>query len=306
MSKYAISKEFSKYEHMKYPLIRPLFAVFNPIAKKARPKSDATIKIKQQIIKGYKQKEIELLIFEPKGLKDNVPCLVYFHAGAFLIQAAPYHYALAKEYAKRAKCKVVFVDYRLTTKYSFPVPIEDCFSAYKWVVEEAATLHIDRKKIAVGGDSAGGNLAAAVTLMVRDRLNIRPCFQMLIYPVIDRRMQTESMKKYTDTPMWNSKLSKKMWAMYLPNSSIEQIAYASPIEAASLSNLPNAYIETAEFDSLHDEGINYAKALQKAGNRVDLYETKGTMHGFDIVWNSNIVRECVTRRIEALQAAFAE
>ena len=237
-------------------------------------------------------------------MRNTSPVVIYFHGGGFIYKAAPYHYKLVKEYCVKTPCKVLMVDYRLTTQNSFPVPANDCYSALKWLVENADNLKIDKSKIVIAGDSAGGNLAAAVTLMARDNKLIFPCGQMLIYPVIDRRMKTQSMNKYTDTPIWNSRLSKKMWELYLPNSNAENIEYASPIEAPNLSGLPNTYIETAEFDCLHDEGMEYAKALKAAGNAVFLNETKNTIHGFDMASKSRVVIDSIEKRIQFLQNLF--
>ena len=131
-----------------------------------------------------------------------------------------------------------------------------------------------------------------------------PLFQLLIYPVTDRRMQTESCKKFTDTPMWNSKLSEMMWHNYLQEDNPSNIAYASPMEADSFEGLPDAYVETAEFDCLHDEGIAYAEALRKAGAAVEINETKGTMHGFDIVRNAPTTQKAVAKRIEYIRSRF--
>ena len=220
--------------------------------------------------------------------------------------AAGYHYRLAKEYALRARCCVLFVQYRLAPRYPYPIPAEDCFAALQWTLNNALRLGISEEKIAIGGDSAGGALAAAASLMARDRLGYKPRFQLLIYPVTDRRMQTESMRLYHDTPMWNSALSRMMWDAYLPFPSWGNIAYASPAEAASLADLPPAYVEVAEFDCLRDEGIAYARALREAGVEVALCRTKGTMHGYDIAADSRTARIAAARRVKYMKEKFAD
>jgi len=118
------------------------------------------------------------------------------------------------------------------------------------------------------------------------------------------RQITESIKDYTDTPMWNSKLNEKMWKLYLKDGVHTNREYACPMEATSLENLPDSYIEVSEFDCLRDEGINLAEALQKNGIHVELYKTIGTVHGFDIAEKSEIVYQSVARRIEALKKVF--
>lgn len=307
MKRYPIHKDFSLYTMM-YPPINRVTLPLVRFAASLLPKntaSDSMITITKAKIPVGDGDCISALWYSPVTVNDHAPCLIYYHGGGFMLEAAPYHYILAREYAVRAGCKVLFVAYRLAPEYPFPIPVEDCFSALKWVTENAQLYGIDIARIAVGGDSAGGNLAAAVTLMARERISIPLCGQMLIYPVIDRRMKTESMRKFTDTPMWNSKLSKKMWKYYLPKIHSGNIGFASPIEADSLENLPNAYIETAEFDCLHDEAVQYANALENAGVSVVLRHTQGTMHGFDIALNSEIVEKCINSRILYLKQVFS-
>ena len=256
-------------------------------------------------IVSYDGNLISVRVFSPSSKEAQLPCLVYFHGGGFLIPAAPYHWKLANLYALKTPCKVVFVDYRLAPQYPFPTGLMDCYSALQWVDKNAVLLGIDRNRIAIGGDSAGGNLAAAVALMARDRGGVSPCFQMLIYPVTDRRMQTASMQEFSNTPMWNSTLNRRMWELYLPTAP-EPPDYASPMEAPSLEGLPPAYLETAEIDCLRDEGIAYSEALQQAGVPVTLHQTKGTLHGFDMTLHSPIVKVCIEERVKALRNAFSQ
>lgn len=303
MGKYAISRQF-------YP-----FAMFQPPVRNADMAAfmgaflrvpgwlmrEDGLHVQRREIPGYKGEPIEVLILEPEGAENAKNCLVYFHGGGFLFPAAGYHYRLAVRYAKETPCKVVFVQYRLTPKHPFPVPAEDCYAAFRWAKENLNCTHF-----AVGGDSAGGALAAAVAQMCRDRLGHCPLFQLLVYPVTDRRMDTESNHRFTDTPMWNSKLSEKMWEAYLPDPTTPNIAYASPMEAESFADLPPAYVETAEFDCLHDEGLAYAEALRAAGVSVWVNETLGTVHGFDIVQKAPITQAAVAARIDYMREIFYE
>lgn len=303
--RYEISRDFKYIRLMTFPIVK----AFAPFAEHILGglfkinHSDDDVNVTRHTI-GVGNGSIKALFYEPKNCKNTSPVVIYYHGGGFVYKAAPYHYRLVKEYSVKTPCKVLMVDYRLTTQNSFPVPVNDCYSALKWLVENAKNLGIDSSRIAIAGDSAGGNLAAAVTLMARDNKLIDPCGQMLIYPVIDRRMKTPSMLKYTDTPIWNSRLSKKMWWLYLPDNNAENIEYASPIEAQNLSDLPDTYIETAEFDCLHDEGVEYAEALKDAGNTVFLNETKNTIHGFDMASKSQIVIDSIDKRIKFLQNLF--
>ena len=205
-------------------------------------RSDEAVRVTQYEIAGYKDAKLTTYVIEPRECKGELPCMVYYHGGGFLLRASGAHYKIAKWYAERVKCKVVYVDYRLAPNDPFPIPVEDCYCAYQWTVENAGRLGIDKNRIVIAGDSAGGNLAASVTLMRNDRKKQLPSGVMLIYPVTDRRMETKSMKQYTDTPVWNAKLSKMMWDAYLVDDRVADIKYASPAEADTLSCFPDTYM----------------------------------------------------------------
>lgn len=304
--KYSINKEFLPYSLFAPPIRNAKVAGFLGSMMKT-PRwlwHDREVTVTKNSIKSYDGKEIELLVFTPKEINGSAPCLVYYHGGGFFFGAAGYHYKLAKRYALGASCKVAFVQYRLAPKNPHPTPAEDSYAGLRWVYENAEQLGIDRERIAVGGDSAGGALAAAVCQMARDRGTDLPLFQLLVYPVTDRRMNYESCRTFTDTPMWNVGLSAKMWQGYIQDHSAGNIAYASPMEAKSLCSLPRAYVETAEYDCLHDEGAAYADSLRLSGVDVELYETRGTMHGFDIVEKAPTARAAVARRTEYMKAEF--
>jgi acetyl esterase len=176
---------------------------------------------------------------------------------------------------------VVSVDYRLAPEHKFPAGPEDCYAATEWVSKNAASLGSDADHIAVGGDSAGGNLAAVISLMARDRKGPRIRHQMLIYPVTDAAMDTPSYKEFTADGFVLSKLDMEwFWGYYLANKRDGENPYASPSRASNLSNLPPAHIITASHDPLRDEGEAYAELLKKAGNRVKVKRYQGVVHGF--------------------------
>ena len=306
--KYPINKEFSPYSRFAPPIRNAKMAGWMGSMMKpprwVRKNLDHEVSVKKETIKSYDGAEIEILIFDTYGIEEPTPCLVYYHGGGFFFGGAGYHYKLAKQYALETPCKVVFAQYRLAPKNPHPTPAEDCYAALKWTFENADKLNVDKTKIAVGGDSAGGALASAVCQMARDRGTDMPLFQLLVYPVTDCRMNYDSCRKFIDTPMWNAKLSVKMWQGYVQDENAPDIAYASPMEAKIFKNLPSAYVETAEFDCLHDEGIAYAEALRKAGASVELNETRGTMHGFDIVEKAPTTRAAVKARIEFMKKIF--
>lgn len=300
MSKYPLHPDLARIGKLNPPMNRIVLVLGNACLRLPLCRKYRGIRLKKRSISGYGRR-IGLHIYAPKDLKGTAPCLVYFHGGGFAMRAAPQHYKLAQVYAEEARCRVVLVDYSLAP---FPAPAEDCFAAYKWVMQNAHKLHIDPARIAVGGDSAGGALAAAVCLMARDRKCPAPCFQMLVYPVTDRAMSTRSMADFRDTPMWNTCKNEIMWQRYLRRPFETPIEYASPMDANSLEELPDAYVETAEYDCLRDEGAAYAVRLQQSGSRVELNMTKGTVHGFELKWKAGPTQSAIDRRVEALRNAF--
>lgn len=305
---YDISDEFSEYcneeacdmnSEFMLNMIRESQAMWDNL------ESDNEIKITKVTIKGKDNIELTAKIFEPYNIKKKAPCLVYYHGGGFLVGPSIYQMRNVREYALRARCKVVFVDYRLAPQNPYPAAVEDCYSTLLWVAKNAKNIGINKSKIAVGGDSAGGNLAAAICQVARDRKGPHICFQMLIYPLTDYGVNDESMRTFVDTPIWNSELNKVMWQAYLKDGYDEKkTRYAAPLLAKSLKRLPNAYIETAEFDCLRDQGKNYAEALKDAHVKVKYVATKGTIHAFDMEADSNIVRACLNMRVKALKKAF--
>ena len=298
---YPIDKELHSLYLHKLPENPRFYSIMNGILQMYKCESDDNVKVTVHETPGYQNEYIKTYVIEPKDTNIELPCLILYHGGGFLLKASEYHYQIAKEYAMKIPCKVVLTDYRIAPKYPFPIPVEDCFSTYKWVLDNVDMLGIDKNKIFIGGDSAGGNLGLSVTLMARDRGLLIPKGLLLIYPVTDRRMITESMKKYTDTPVWNAKLSKMMWNAYLGEQIPGHVEYASPIEASSYEKLPPVYMEVAEYDCLRDEGILLYERLKEENIITEFYEIKNTCHGFENVINSNITKECMNRRIEWFQ-----
>ena len=298
--KYDISDEFGIFKLYKLP--------FNEITFKASDrllellpskflKSDDDVKISTKSIKTVDKTKINLYIFENKKIATD-KVILYIHGGGFVYRGSKNQFDLCRRFALDGTYKVVFVDYRLAYNNEFPTCINDSFSAYKWIIRNKKRLKIDPKKIVLCGDSAGGCLCVDVANMAKKEKAIPPAYMMLLYPVLDKRMNTESIKKYTNTPIWNSVLNKKMWELYL-----KDVEYTSPNELEDMTHLPNAYIETAEFDCLHDEAVDFASKLKKCGKNVILNETKHTMHGFDMK-ECKITEEAIEERLEILKKVF--
>ena len=207
--------------------------------------------------------------------------IVYYHGGGWVIGGLDTHDNAARMLANATDAVVVFIDYRLAPEAQFPVPVEDSYAGLLWTVEHAAELTIDATRLAVAGDSAGGNLAAAVALMARDRQGPALRFQLLVYPCTDMdpsrwRSMHENKVGYfltTDSMVW-------FYDQYVPSAADRTHPYASPIHAADLSGLPPAFVITAEFDPLRDEGEAYAAKLQQAGVPTEAQRFDGMIHGF--------------------------
>ncbi len=306
MPKYNIHKDFALLRFVpsvKKWMISPL-NVLNKWQFKAT-KVPQNIEVTSHQIKGFENKDIEALVFKPRNIQANAPCLVYCHGGGFFFEAVQPHKKVMFEYAERANCVIVFPHYRVSLNSPFPTSLEDCYAALKWAKDNAALLGIDPNRIAIGGDSAGGNLAACAAQMALDRCEIKVNFQFLVYPVCDHTMSTASMQTFQDTPLWNAPNSKLMWDVYLKGIDRSKMPpYLSTMQRANMAGLPPAYIETAEFDCLRDEAILYAKRLTEAGIEVELNQTKGTIHASDLIWNSDITQNSIERRVAALRKAF--
>ena len=183
--------------------------------------------------------EMQMLISEPKDTDETLPLMIYTHGGGFGFGAAPQHRWMNALFAREANCRVLMPDYRLLPEYPYPAAREDDIAAYAWACEHAEELHIDPERIAVGGESAGGALAIYLCRDAETRGLPAPKFQMLIYPVADERMETESMKKYTDTPMWNAEHNAEMWRMYTGRKDLPGgIAYGN---GAAQTTAPDLY-----------------------------------------------------------------
>lgn len=294
-TRYPVDRSFGIFSRFSPPFGRGIF-VLARAALSLVPKGSRGVSVRRVTVAG--KVPVRAFLISPKGEKRKLPCLVYFHGGGFVFKAARYHYRNAAAYA-RTGCRVLLVDYRLAPKYAYPVPNEDCFAAYAWAAEHAAELAIDPARLAVGGDSAGGCLAADVIFRAHRAGLPAPRFFMLVYPVLDRRMQMQSMQAFSDTPMWNARLNKKMRQYYLADGQ-----YRSPAEEGDFSFFPPTYLETAEYDCLHDEGVAFAEKLREQHVPVTVRETSGTMHGYDIVRRSAITQESIMARCVALATAL--
>ena len=224
--------------------------------------------------------------YRPKGAgKDEVlPALVYFHGGGWVIGDLDTHDVVCRTLANGARCAVFSVEYRKAPESPFPAAVDDCFAALKFVFQNEKTLKINSKQIAVGGDSAGGNLATVMALMARDAggpaVSFPISFQVLIYPGADQRMAHASIKRNGEGYLLTEKSMLYFRSHYLPNPKDWLDWRASPLLAKSLKGLPPAFLLTAGFDPLVDEGREYAERMQKEGVKVEYKNYPDMVHGF--------------------------
>lgn len=245
--------------------------------------------------------------FNPDGAKpeEKLPAVIYFHGGGFVLTYASTHVVSMDIYAQRAQCRVFMVDYRLGPKHVFPKGFEDCYAALQWVAGNAGKLGVDAHRIAVAGDSAGGTLSAAIAQKVKDAGGPQIRGQLLIYPALDKSSSTESATTFVDTPLWNASANKNMWEVYLRDYAGKATPpYAAPSDRSDLTGLATAYVESAEYDPLRDEAEVYAKRLQTAGVKTVFNPTKGTVHGYDTVFDSEISKAAMQQRLDFLKMAF--
>jgi acetyl esterase len=223
--------------------------------------------------------EIPIRIFRnnPTG---PAPGVVYFHGGGWVLGSINTHDKLCRELAKEAGAVVVSVDYRRAPEHMYPAAAEDAYAATCWVAEHAKELGMDPDRLSVAGDSAGGNLAAAACLMIRDRGGRPPSLQVLVYPITDFNLDTPSYLENAEGYYLTRDSMAWFWRQYLSDPADGEKPYASPLRAADLSSLPPALVLTARYDPLRDEGRAYAERLSQAGVAVDLVEYDGLIHGF--------------------------
>ena len=223
--------------------------------------------------------EIPVRVYRPEG-RAPLPALVYFHGGGWVIGSLETHDGSCRDLANRIGCVVVSVDYRLAPEARYPAAAEDCYAATKWVAGNAKALGVDAARLGIGGDSAGGNLAAVVALMARDRGGPALRHQLLIYPVTDADFSRASYRENAEGYLLTTKAMEWFWGHYVPDPARRQEPYAAPLRAKELSGLPPAFVLTAEYDPLRDEGEAYAKRLQQAGVKTRLQRYDGAIHGF--------------------------
>jgi len=249
--------------------------------------------------------DVPVRIYSPEG-DGPFPILAWFHGGGWVVGDLESADGSARNLCVGGQCVVVSVDYRLAPETKFPGPAEDCWAATTWAVNNASSINGDPTRLAVGGDSAGGNLAAAMSLMAADRGGPEIALQLLVYPAVGPELNTVSSNENAEGYSLTKATMEWYWDHYLNGDEDAANPYAAPIQAKSLAGQPPALVITAEFDPLRDEGEAYAERLREAGVEATYTRYDGVIHGF---FNMGAVvdkgQQAVDEASAALRNAFS-
>lgn len=246
--------------------------------------------------------------YEPAQRAPGSAALLWIHGGGYVIGRPEQSDEVCGRFARELGIQVIAVDYRLAPENPFPAPLEDCYAALAWMHSHAGELKIDPERLAIGGDSAGGGLAAALAQITRDRKRIKPVFQLLLYPMLDDRTTTRADHKGTGKYIWTPDSNVFGWTSYLAQTPGGPSApkYAVPARMEDLTGLPPAWIGTGTLDLFHEENAEYARRLQASGVPCVLDEVPGAYHAFEaIAGDATISREFIARQVSALKRALA-
>lgn len=251
--------------------------------------------------------DVRVRIYQPTTRPALLPALLWIHGGGYVLGDVEGDDAHSLRIAKEINCVVVSVDYRLAPEHPFPAPMEDCYAALKWLYQNAAQLGVDASRIAIGGASAGGGMTAGLALLARDRGEVKVCFQLPIYPMIDDRNVTHSSQTITEPKVWNRQSNLLAWKAYtgFDPGSDHTSPYAAATRASDLSGLPPAYIPVGSLDLFLDENIHFAQRLMQAGVPTELHIFDGAYHGFYVFApDADVSKRCVQGYESALKRAL--
>jgi len=247
--------------------------------------------------------DVPVRVYRPAGASGTLPGMLWIHGGGMIFGNVDQDDPACDAYAEGVGCTVVSVDYRLAPEHPYPAPVEDCYAALAWMSENAAGLGIDPARIAVGGASAGGGLAAATALLARDRGGPALVFQLLVYPMLDDRDATPSTKEFAGILSWGREHNVSGWAQYLGGAKAD--AYAAPARATDLSGLPPALVQVGELEVFRDEDVDYATRLLRAGVPTELHVYPGVYHAADVAApQARTSVRMAEERVEALRGAL--
>lgn len=250
---------------------------------------------------------VSLRVYRPKDAPAAMPAYLWLHGGGFLIGQPEQDEANNIALALELKLVVAGVRYRLAPKHPAPAAVEDAYAALKWLAAEAPRLGIDPTRIAIGGASAGGGLAATLALVAHDRGEVRPAFQLLVYPMLDDRTATRTDLETKNVRVWTPASNHYAWSAYLghPPGQASANPYAAAARREDLRGLPPAWIGVGTLDLFHDEDVTYAKRLEASGVPCELHLVPGAFHGFDAVFRkAGVTKAFWSEQVRVLRAAL--
>jgi acetyl esterase/lipase len=272
----------------------------------ADPGPDVTVR--EMVVPGPKgAPPVALRIFQPAGPTTAAPALLWVHGGGLIFGAPEQDDRTNIDFVRELGITVAAVRYRLAPDNPAPAAVEDAYAALRGLVARAGELHVDVDRIAIGGASAGGGIAAALALLAHDRGEIRPVFQLLVYPMLDDRTTTRTDLDTRNVRLWTPKSNRYGWSSYLGGAVAgpDVSPYAAPARREDLAGLPPAWIGVGTFDLFHDEDVEYARRLGDSGVPCELHLVPGAFHGFGAVFHKAAVsREFWRRQAKALAGAF--
>ena len=233
----------------------------------------------------HKVGDFAVEVLRPAGVQGPLPVVLYLHGGGWVLGDAQTHARMMREIVVQSRAAVVFVEYGCAPEFPFPLPLEHCYQALEWVAERGASLGLDPSRIAVAGDSAGGNLTAALVLLAKERKGPTVCLQAMLYPVTDCEFSTGSYEEFSAGLNLDRETMQWFWDRYAADEGLRKNPLASPLRASSetLRGLPRALVITAECDVLRDEGEAYGRRLAEAGVAVTSVRFAGALHGFMMI-----------------------
>lgn len=289
------------------PQVRADFAAMN--AQRASELPDfPDIAVAERRVPGLQgAPDVRVLVYLPKSVPRPLPALLWIHGGGYVIGSADGTDAQVKSMVAQTGCAAVSVDYRLAPETPFPGPVEDCYAALLWLHAHAAELEVDQSRIAIGGASAGGGLAAGLALLTRDRGEVPLAFQLLIYPMLDdRTVSASDPHPYTGEFIWTPDANRFGWASLLGEEpgGAGVSPYAAAARAERLAGLPPTYLSVGALDLFVEEDIEYARRLMREGVPTELHVYPGAFHAFDMMAESQVARAHTRDSIDALQRAL--
>jgi acetyl esterase/lipase len=278
------------------------------VAARAPLEPAGTVHVENHLIPAAAGHDVPVRVHRPEAAEHDGPALLMIHGGGWIMGDLESEDVAARVATSRLGCVVVTVEYRLSPEHRYPAALEDCLTALTWIAEGSRRLDIDPARVGVSGTSAGGALAAALSLVTRERGGPKIRFLCLDIPMLDDRLSTSSMVAYSDTPVWNTPEAEASWDSYLgpgARGTDSVPPAAAPAREVDLAGLPPTLVMTCQFDPLRDEGLEYARRLLEAGVPTEVVNFAGTFHGSATIRTAAVSQRMETHKFECIRQGLA-